>query len=30
MNDQRPVREVIYDLVSEYVESVERLEKLQA
>jgi NAD(P)H-dependent flavin oxidoreductase YrpB (nitropropane dioxygenase family) len=28
MNEQRPVREVIYDLVSEYVESVERLEAL--
>ena len=28
MNEQRPVREVIYDLVSEYVEAVERLEKL--
>ena len=28
MKEQRPVREVIYDLVSEYFESVERLEKL--
>jgi len=29
MNEKRPVRDVIYDLVSEYVEAVERLESLQ-
>jgi NAD(P)H-dependent flavin oxidoreductase YrpB (nitropropane dioxygenase family) len=28
MNEQRPVREVIYDLVSEYLEAVERLQGL--
>jgi NAD(P)H-dependent flavin oxidoreductase YrpB (nitropropane dioxygenase family) len=28
MNDKRPVREVIYDLVSEYVDSVDRLKGL--
>jgi NAD(P)H-dependent flavin oxidoreductase YrpB (nitropropane dioxygenase family) len=28
MNEKRPVREVIYDLVSEYVDSVERLRAL--
>jgi NAD(P)H-dependent flavin oxidoreductase YrpB (nitropropane dioxygenase family) len=30
MNDQRPVREVIYDLVEEYVDAVDRLQKIQA
>jgi NAD(P)H-dependent flavin oxidoreductase YrpB (nitropropane dioxygenase family) len=29
MNEQRQTREVIYDLVSEYFEAVERLERLQ-
>jgi NAD(P)H-dependent flavin oxidoreductase YrpB (nitropropane dioxygenase family) len=29
MNEQRPVREVIFDLVSEYLEAVERLEALR-
>jgi NAD(P)H-dependent flavin oxidoreductase YrpB (nitropropane dioxygenase family) len=28
MNEQRPVRDVIFDLVSEYFEAVERLETL--
>jgi NAD(P)H-dependent flavin oxidoreductase YrpB (nitropropane dioxygenase family) len=29
MSEQRPVRDVIFDLVSEYVEAVDRLESLQ-
>jgi hypothetical protein len=30
MKEVRPVREVIYRLVEEYVEAVDRLESLQA
>ena len=29
MNDKRPVREVIFEIVSEYVDAVERLGSLQ-
>ena len=28
MNESRPVREVIYELVEEYLDTIERLQKL--